>query len=151
MIEWVRNGTLPPPSAYPRVSDGTLVPANSVAMGWPNIPNSPKPDGVMNPVLNYDYGSSFRNADGSGVISNVPPPILGVIPTLAPKVDADGNDVAGLKSLLHRMPLSTYTGWNPDRDGSVEGSRAVAGRWIRPVPSDRRGADRLGRPAVVDR
>ena len=56
MIEWVRNGTLPPPSVYPRVSDGTLVPANSIAMGWPNIPGAPKPDGVMNPVLNYDYG-----------------------------------------------------------------------------------------------
>jgi len=153
MIEWVRNGTPPPPSAYPRVSDGTLVPANSAAMGWPNIPGSPKPDGVMNPVLNYDYGASFRYAEGSGVISNVPPVILGVIPTLAPKVDADGNDVAGLRSLLHRMPLSTYTGWNPIATGPLKGrEQSLAGGSI---PFPRTAAERiaLGDPrlSIVER
>ena len=38
LVDWVVKGTLPPPSAYPRVSNGTLVPATSAAMGWPNIP-----------------------------------------------------------------------------------------------------------------
>ena len=57
-------------------------------MGWPNIPNSPKPDGVVNPVLDYDYGREFRYNDESGVITNVPPAIKRVIPTLVPKVDA---------------------------------------------------------------
>ena len=38
MVDWVTNGTPPPPSRYPRVSDGTLVAATSAAMGWPNIP-----------------------------------------------------------------------------------------------------------------
>ncbi|MEO7270464.1 MAG: alpha/beta hydrolase domain-containing protein, partial [Vicinamibacterales bacterium] len=39
LVDWVVKGTLPPPSVYPRVTDGTLVPATSAAMGWPNIPN----------------------------------------------------------------------------------------------------------------
>ncbi|MEF7615689.1 alpha/beta hydrolase domain-containing protein [Aquincola sp. MAHUQ-54] len=153
MIEWVRNGTLPPPSAYPRVSDGTLVPANSAALGWPAIPGSPTPDGVMNPVLNYDYGPGFSNSLGSGVISKVPPPILGVIASLAPKVDADGNEVAGLRSLLHRMPLSTYTGWNPIQSGPLAGrEQSLAGGSI---PFPRTAAERLAlgdpRLSIVER
>ena len=124
MIDWVINGIDPPPSAYPRVSDGTLVPATSAAMGWPNIPNTPKPDGVMNSVLDYDYGPGFRFNDGSGVISNITPPIKQVIPTLAPKVDADGNEIAGVKSLLMRLPLGTYTAWNPIASGPLMGREA---------------------------
>ncbi|MET0918184.1 MAG: alpha/beta hydrolase domain-containing protein [Burkholderiales bacterium] len=141
MIEWVRNGTLPPPSVYPRVSDGTLVPANSIAMGWPNIPGAPKPDGVMNPVLNYDYGPQFDNVLGSGIISIVPPTIMGVVPSLAPKVDVDGNDMGGLRSLLHRMPLGTYTGWNPIAGGPIGGrEQSLAGGY---VPFPRTAAERI--------
>jgi hypothetical protein len=124
MVDWVTKGTPPPESRYPKVSDGTLVPATSVAMGWPNIPNAPKPDGVMNSVLDYDFGPNFRYNDGSGIIDNVPPPVKQVIPTLAPKVDADGNEIAGIKSLLMRLPLGTYTAWNPIPSGPLKGREA---------------------------
>jgi Alpha/beta hydrolase domain len=141
MVEWVRDGRLPPPSRYPKVSDGTLVPATSAAMGWPNIPNAPKPDGVMNSVLDYDYGPQFNYNDDSGVITNVPPPIKQVIPTLAPKVDADGNEIAGIKSLLARLPLGTYTGWNPIASGPLKGREAsLAGGYM---PFAKTKADRL--------
>jgi hypothetical protein len=121
LVDWVVKNTPPPPSAYPRVADGTLVPATSAAMGWPAIPNVPRPDGVVNSALDYDYGSTFRYNDSSGVIANVPPRIKGVIPTLVPKVDADGNEIAGVRSLLIRMPLGTYTGWNPIPSGALKG------------------------------
>jgi hypothetical protein len=121
LVQWVVNGTPPPQSVYPHLGDGTLVRANSVAMGWPTIPNEPTPDGVVNPVLDYDYGPSFRYNDDSGVITNVPAPIRRVIPTLVPKVDADGNEIGGVLSLLRRMPLGTYTGWNPIPSGALKG------------------------------
>jgi hypothetical protein len=124
MVEWVTKEIAPPASRYPRVSDGTLVAATSAAMGWPTIPNSPKPDNVMNSVLDYDMGPQFRYNDGSGVITNVPPPVKQVIPTLAPKVDADGNEIAGIKSLLMRVPLGTYTAWNPIASGPLKGREA---------------------------
>jgi len=124
MVDWVQKGVEPPPSAYPRVSDGTLVEATSAAMGWPTIPNSPKPDGVMNSVLDYDFGPEFRYLDGSGVITNMPPPVKQIIPTLAPKVDADGNEIGGVRSLLIRVPLGTYTGWNPIPSGPLKGREA---------------------------
>ena len=151
MVEWVTKGMPPPASRYPKVSDGTLVEATSAAMGWPNIPNSPKPDGVMNSVLDYDYGPQFRYNDGSGVITNVPPPIKQVIPTLAPKVDADGNEIAGIKSLLMRVPLGTYTAWNPIATGPLKGREASLSAGLCPVREDQGRAPRERRFAPVDR
>jgi hypothetical protein len=131
MVQWVTKNVTPPPSAYPRVSDGTLVAPTSAAMGWPNIPNSPKPDGVMNPVLDYDYGPNFRFNDGSGVIDNVPPTVKQVVTTLAPKVDVDGNEIAGVKSLLMRLPLGTYTAWDPIPTGPLKGrERSLAAGYV---------------------
>ncbi len=121
MAGWVTKGTLPPPSAYPRVTDGTLVPATAAAIGWPAIPGAPSPDGVMNSVLDYDFGPNFRYNDHSGVIDNVPPPVKQVIPTLAAKVDTDGNEIAGVRVLLLQVPLGTYTGWNPISSGVLKG------------------------------
>jgi len=85
-------------------------------------------------VLDYDYGPLFRYNDGSGVISNVPPPIKRVIPTLAPKVDIDGNEIAGVKSLLFSLPLGTYTGWNPIGSGPLKGREASLSAGYIPFP-----------------
>jgi hypothetical protein len=121
MVDWVSKGALPPPSAYPRVKDGTLVPATAAAIGWPAIPGAPTPDGVMNSVLDYDFGPNFKYNDHSGVIDKVPPPVKQVIPTLAAKVDSDGNEIAGVRALLLQVPLGTYTGWNPVSSGVLKG------------------------------
>lgn len=131
LVDWVTKNVEPPPSVYPRPSAGTLVPPTSAAMGWPAIPNAPAPDGVMSPVLDYDYGRTYRYDDGSGVMTVVPPVITSVMPTLAPKVDVDGNEVGGLKSLLLLVPLGTYTGWNPIVSGPLAGrQRSLTGGYI---------------------
>jgi hypothetical protein len=141
LVDWVVHGTPPPPSQYPRVSDGTLVAPTVAAMGWPAIPNAPRPSGVLNPVLQYDYGPDFRYNDESGVITVVPPRILRAIPTLVPKVDADGNEIAGVRSLLLRVPLGTYTGWAPIASGPLKGrDRALTGGYI---PFAKTKAERL--------
>jgi len=128
---WLVQGTPPPPSAYPRVTDGTLVAANKAAMGYPTIPNSPSPDGVMNSLLDYDFGPNFRYNDESGIIATGISPIKQVIPTLAPKVDADGNEIVGARSLLLRLPLGTYTGWNPYSSGPLKGQECtLAGGYV---------------------
>jgi hypothetical protein len=69
LIDWVVNGTLPPPSRYPRLDRGELVPATSAAMGFPAIPGMPLPDNMVNTVLVYDFGPGFNYNDLSGVIS----------------------------------------------------------------------------------
>ena len=122
LVDWVTKGKQPPPSEYPRVSDGTLVPATANAMHWPKIPGAPTPDNVMNVLMDYDYGPEFRYNDESGVMTNVVPPIKQVIPTPAAKVDEDGNEIAGVKSVLLQAPLGTYTSWNPIASGPLKGN-----------------------------
>jgi len=122
LTEWVTKGKRPPRSEHPRVSDGTLVAATAKAMGWPKIPGAPTPDNVINTLMDYDYGPEFRYNDESGVMTNVVPPIKQIIPTPVSKVDEDGNEVAGIKSVLLQAPLGTYTSWNPVAAGPLKGN-----------------------------
>ena len=122
LIDWVTKGKKPPPSQYPRVSDRTLVPSNAKALGWPKIPGAPTPDNVMNVLMDYDYGPDFRYNDESGVMTKVVPPIKQIIPTPAAKVDEDGNEIAGVRSVLLQAPLGTYTSWNPVAGGPLKGN-----------------------------
>jgi hypothetical protein len=112
LIDWVTKGTEPPPSRYPRLDRGELVPAKQSAMKFPSIPGVPAPEALVNPVYDYDFGPDFRYGDESGVITKQPPSVRQILPTLVPKVDADGNDMAGVPSVLRQAPLGTYLGWN---------------------------------------
>ena len=122
LVDWVTKNKKPPKSRYPRVADGTLVPSNAKALGWPKIPGAPTPDHVINVLMDYDYGPDFRYNDESGVMTNVVPPIKQVIPTPAAKMDEDGNEIAGVRSVLLQAPLGTYTSWNPVASGPLQGN-----------------------------
>ena len=75
------------------------------------------------------------------MISNVPPAIRHVIPTLVPKVDADGNEMGGVPSLLQRVPLGTYTSWSPIPEGPLAGrEKSLAAGY---VPFARTKAERV--------
>src|SRR5207248_520632 len=67
-------------------------------------------------------GSQFRYSDQAGVETNVVPPIKQIIPTPASKVDRDGNERGGIKSVLLQAPLGTYTPWNPVASGPLKGN-----------------------------
>ena len=75
----------------------------------------------MNPVFDYDFGPDFIYNDQSGLITKQPPAIRQILPTLVPKVDADGNDVGGVPSVLRQVPLGTYLGWNITAAGFDKG------------------------------
>ena len=111
---WVMNGTPPPPSKYPTLANGLLVDPTREALGFPSIPGVPAsaPTGLINQVLDYDWGPGFNYVDGSGVPTIVPPAIKHVIRTKAPRVDADGNELGGVPIVLRDAPLGTYLGWN---------------------------------------
>ena len=122
LIDWVTKGKKPPKSRYPSVKDGTLVPSNAKALGWPKIPGAPTPDNVINVLMDYDYGPDFRYSDESGVMTKVVPSIKQIIPTPAARVDEDGNEIAGVRSVLLQAPLGTYTSWNPVAAGALKGN-----------------------------
>jgi len=111
---WVMKDIAPPASRWPRLSDGTLVEATKDEMGFPTIPGLPPtvPTGLINPLIDYDWGPEFNAADGSGIPTLIPPTIKHVVVPKVPKVNADGNELGGVPVVLHEAPLGTYLGWN---------------------------------------
>ena len=153
LVDWVVKGTLPPPSQYPRLDRGELAAPTQAAMGFPSIPGVPLPDGILTPFYEYDFGPRFRYNDLSGVITIQPPPIRQVLPTMVPRVDTDGNEIAGVASVLHQVPLGTYTGWNTVASGFFKGRiRTNTGAYI---PFARTKIERLAsgdpRPSLEER
>jgi hypothetical protein len=122
LIEWVVKDTQPPPSRYPRLDKGELVPATRRALGFPDLPGLIFRDSPVNPMLDYDFGGEFVPNDMSGTISVQPPRIKGTIPTYVPRVNADGNETSGVPSVLHQAPLGTYLGWNLTASGFFAGT-----------------------------
>lgn len=121
LAAWVSNGTAPPPSRYPTIAAGDLVPPTARSIGWPAIPAAPTPDGKFNDFLDYDFGRSFNYRDLSGVLERQPPAIRQTIPSLVPRVDKDGNETSGVPSVQLLVPLGTYTGWNESTAGFGRG------------------------------
>ena len=106
---WVTQGISPPPSQYPRVADGTLVRPDRKSTSFPKIPGV-RYQGLHNRQLFLDYGPHI----GRGRIAIHPPRPIGngAYAILVPKVDRDGNDVAGIRLPVVQVPMGTYTGWN---------------------------------------
>jgi hypothetical protein len=104
---WARDGVEPPPSAVPRVADGTAVPHETTAGVFRAIPGVRFPDRIERPVR-LDFGPDVER----GVASELPPKVGAPYATVVSAVDADGNDRAGLRGPELLVPLATLTGWN---------------------------------------
>jgi hypothetical protein len=126
--DWVVFDRAPPNSRLPRIDDFTLVAADALA--FPAIP------GVMPPAAANDVTAL---ADWT-----VPSASAATYRALVPQVDADGNEMAGLRLPDIAVPRGTFAGWNryaspypegelADRDGSflafaeTEAARAADG------------------------
>jgi hypothetical protein len=66
---WVRDGTPPPPSVYPRIDGGTLVDWRQKSTGFPAIPGVRYPEVIQRPSV-LDYGPDYAS---QGIISIEPP------------------------------------------------------------------------------
>ena len=144
---WVVDGRAPPPSAYPRLTDGTLTsPADA---GWPAGPSNELPRAPLT-ARRLDFGPDWT----SGIVSHEPPRIGEPFVQRVPAVDAAGNDRAGIRMPEIEVPLATQTGWNyrhssigaPDRLSSEIGSYF-------PLARTRAERERTGddRPAIGER
>ena len=121
LLDWVMQSTEPPPSLYPMLARGDLVAPTAAALGFPRIPGKPQPDGHLNPFLAYDFGAGFNAVDLSGMPANQPPRLTGTYTSLVPRVDADGNELSGVRSPMLQVPLGTYLGWNETARGFQAG------------------------------
>jgi hypothetical protein len=116
--QWSTQGVEPPPSRVPLLSDGTLVPPPPAADGrYVGIPGVTY-TGLKTTRYRFNYGGSFYVTG----IPTINPPIITppyednplngpIYPSYVPKVDSDGNDIAGIRLPDLTVPLATYTGW----------------------------------------
>src|SRR5207247_7702069 len=63
----------------------------------------------MPQVWRLDYGPGYATTK---VITMEPPHVGAPYRVLVPQVNADGNDVSGIRLPEVAVPLGTYTGWN---------------------------------------
>jgi alpha/beta hydrolase family protein len=103
---WTRTEVEPPPSQYPSISRGELVALRDVR--FPRTPSFPFTT-YMPQVWRMDYGPRYTSAR---VITREPPQLGAPYPLLVPQVNADGNDMSGIRLPEVAVPLGTYTGWN---------------------------------------
>jgi hypothetical protein len=111
--DWVTKGVAPPPSRVPKLSDGSAVRAEDLRL--PRVKDFALPPGANRILPPVDW---------------VDPPEAspsGAYHTYVSAIDADGNEIAGIRLPPIAVPLGTYTGWNvykaqpgelADRDGS---------------------------------
>ena len=161
--EWL-DGTPPPASRVPRLSDGTFAATTQQAdVGFPSIPGVTY-TGLKTTRYLYNYGPGYYDNGPNGGIPTFNPPLGAqppyqdnpangpIYPSFAPKTDSDGNDIAGVRLPDVTVPLATYTGWalraGPQANDGCEGS----GQYI---PFAKTQAERIAsgdpRPSVEER
>jgi hypothetical protein len=136
---WVRDGVAPPDSVVPQLKDGTLVRASQVK--FPGIPGVQSPRAL---TAGKRAGNALLKTDGKGAD----------LPLLVPQVDADGNEIAGVRLPDLTVPLATYTGWNFRKaiDGAADQLVPLLGSFL-PFPSTSEAGRRARDPrrAVSER
>jgi hypothetical protein len=158
---WSTTGTAPPPSRVPRLDDGTLVPppdpslTGGLYVGIPGVTYT----GLKTTRYRFNYGPSFYQTG----IPTINPPSGGapyennpangpIYPSYVPKVDSDGNDIAGIRLPELTVPLATYTGWGLRSGVWANDGCEASGQYI---PFKATKAERIAagdpRPSVQER
>lgn len=138
MNEWITTGKEPPPSRYPRNTPDQLAAPDSLR--FPSIDGFAVPNRLWH-AQRLDFGPDFRTA---GVIAFEPPKVMGEpYPIKVPQIDADGNEVAGVRNPVHAVPLGTYAGWNINTNvpGTAHEIAGLVGSYI-PFAATRAGRER---------
>jgi hypothetical protein len=119
MDRWASAGVPPPPCRVPRRSEGQLVSPDAALKKFPKIPGVNLPATPSRLPL-WNYGPDF---DERGIMSIFPPEAVAgkEYPIQVPQVDADGNDLGGVRYPDMQAPIATYIGWALRKAGFAEG------------------------------
>jgi hypothetical protein len=146
--QWVSRGVSPPDSRVPRISDGTLVSLERIRAAFPAIPGVALPESFYRP-LRLDLGPRWQS---EGIADNVPPTVGKPFAALVPQVDADGNDIAGIRLPEIAVPVVTSTGWrlrSPSYSNTL--GRNTGRVWPFPLTPEERERTGDPRPSIVER
>ncbi len=147
---WVNTGKKLPESRYPSISDGTMVDLSTFRQAFPSVPGVATPGSFYAP-LRLDPGPRWRS---EGIADQVPPKVGTPYRTLVPMVDADGNEIAGVRLPDVSVAVATLTGWN--LRSPEWGAGGMLTRWMGSYlefPRTRAERKRTGdpRPSILER
>ncbi|ETW94352.1 MAG: hypothetical protein ETSY1_35265 [Candidatus Entotheonella factor] len=110
LLQWVAEGSEPPPSVFPRVKDGTAATRAEVRAALASIPSlSLAEETDLMAIHPLDLG---KHAEVG--IGEFPAQIAGTpYPVRVSAVDADGNETGGIRMPDVAVPVATHTGFNP--------------------------------------
>ncbi|HET9319536.1 MAG TPA: alpha/beta hydrolase domain-containing protein [Bryobacteraceae bacterium] len=103
---WVREGADPPRSRVPSVREGTATRRETLAPAFGSIPGAHFPKHLPRKER-LDFGPDVAN----GTV-RYPPTEGGDYGVLVSTLDADCNEIGGVRTPDLRVPLATYMGWN---------------------------------------
>ena len=120
---WIADGTQPPPSAHPRIADGTAVSRAKVLEHFAaRGPVTLDPERLSR-VRTIDLGPDAARGVGRY------PSIEGAeYPAYVSAIDADGNELAGVRLPDISSPVATHTGWNPRHESN--GAPGLASHFV---------------------
>ncbi|MDP8923120.1 MAG: alpha/beta hydrolase domain-containing protein [Chloroflexota bacterium] len=147
---WILEGVEPPPSVFPRLADGTAVRPADVLEPFRAIPGVTVPD----PERLLMIWRTELGPDAARGIADPPARLGEQYRNYVSAVDADGNEVAGIRLPTVVVPIATYTGWNP-RDPATGGTGQIVSMQgsTLPFPATRAERERRGdpRPSIEER
>jgi hypothetical protein len=135
--EWVVSGKEPPASRVPTLGAGTLVEPDKT--GFPAVPGA----AVVKVTNQVAPPGDWVN----------PKPADKAYRTLVCKVDADGNEAAGVRLPDIAVPLATYSGWNEYKPPYPKGELADRDGSCLPFAIDKTAREAAGdpRPSIAER
>lgn len=150
--EWIIKGIDPPGSQIPEIRNKTLVFPEELNFpkmkgvkwktreGMETIPEF-KYRGIINNLSQLDFGYEFNEFDESGIATILPPAYSGHdYAIMVSQIDADGNEIAGIRSAEILAPLGTSLGFNYDSRIYLEDLAGLKGAFI---PFHKTKQDRL--------
>ena len=106
---WVSDGVEPPPSALPTVAGETAVPRGAALQSLGMVPDLAVPDADRLWVLRETH----LGPDSADGVLRLPVTEGRAYDSFVSSVDADGNEVAGIRLPDLTVPVATHAGWNP--------------------------------------
>jgi hypothetical protein len=121
--DWVVKNVPPPASSHPTVAAGTAVLPTVAATGFPDLSAITVPNGAAAAPLDMSVALGKVSQVFVTDYSTAAPMVDVAKPytVLVPKVDANGNELGGLRVPEVAVPLATYTGWNVRGVGHAAG------------------------------
>ncbi len=146
MDRWASAGVAPPANRVPRRSDGQLVSPEEALRRFPRIPGVNLPATPSRLPL-WNYGSDF---DERGIMSIFPPEAVPgkEYPIQVPQVDADGNDLGGVRYPDMQAPIATYIGWALRKAGFAEGELMMTNGCLKAFTRTKAEREKIGDPRL---